>query len=77
PTKAKPDPVIGTHGMKKMIDLATVPHVAIGGIDLINLRQVLEAGASNFCMVRQIMQASEPEKVIKQAMKIYREYYKD
>jgi thiamine-phosphate pyrophosphorylase len=71
PTKAKPDPVIGIDGMKQMIALATVPHVAIGGITLGNLHEVLAAGARNFCMVREIMQAKEPERVIKQAMRMY------
>jgi thiamine-phosphate pyrophosphorylase len=74
PTKIKPDPVIGIKGMKEMIALAIVPHVAIGGIDLTNLRQVLEAGARNFCMVRQIMQARDPERVLEEVGKIYREY---
>ena len=48
---------------------ATVPAVAIGGIDLSNLREVLEAGAKNFCMVRQLMKAEDPEKVIKDTRK--------
>jgi len=75
PTKAKPDRVIGIDGMKKMLTLATVPAVAIGGIDLSNLREVLDAGARNFCMVRQLMQTENPENGLKKALKIYGEYY--
>jgi thiamine-phosphate pyrophosphorylase len=75
PTKAKADPAIGLHGMKAMIAAATVPYVAIGGIDLSNLRDILSAGAQNFCMVRQITQADEPEKVLVQVKKIYREFF--
>jgi thiamine-phosphate pyrophosphorylase len=74
PTKIKADPVIGIDGMTKMIAAATVPHVAIGGIDLSNLRDVLAAGARNFCMVRQIMQASNPEKTLSEVLEIYREF---
>jgi thiamine-phosphate pyrophosphorylase len=75
PTKTNPDPVVGIDGMKKMLALATVPAVAIGGIDLSNLRKVLEAGAKNFCMVRQLMKADNPEKVLKETLRIYKEYY--
>lgn len=75
PTKAKPDRVIGIDGMKKMLSLATVPAVVIGGIDLSNLREVLGAGGRNFCMMRQLMQAGDPEKVLKETLTTYREYY--
>lgn len=73
PTKIKPDPAIGIDGMIKMIATATVPHVAIGGIDSSNLRDVLAAGARNFCMIRQIMHVSDPEKVLRETLEIYRE----
>ncbi len=75
PTKKIPDPVIGIDGMRAMLDEATVPAVAIGGIDLTNLRLVLEGGARNFCMVRQVNQSREPKKVIEEIRRIYSEYY--
>jgi thiamine-phosphate pyrophosphorylase len=75
PTKASPDPAIGLDGMKKMLSLATVPAVTIGGIDLANLRDVLGAGARNFCMVRQLVRVEKPEKVLKEVLGIYEEYY--
>ncbi len=75
PTKSLRDPVISIDGMKEMLLSATVPAVAIGGIGLSNLRDVLGAGARNFCMVRQLMQADDPEKVLKEILKIYKEYY--
>ena len=74
PTKANPDPVITIAGLKKSLSLATVPAVAIGGIDLSNLRDVLFAGAKNFCMVRQLMNAVNPEKTLKDVLAIYKEY---
>jgi thiamine-phosphate pyrophosphorylase len=74
PTKKNPDPVIGLDGMREMLAVATVPAVAIGGITLENLPMVLEAGARNFCMVRPITQASDPEKVLKEILKIYDAY---
>ncbi|MBD3321169.1 MAG: thiamine phosphate synthase [Chitinivibrionales bacterium] len=64
PTKKNPDPVIGIDGMKAMLEIATVPAVVIGGIDLTNLSEVLKSGARNFCMVRQLMNAEKPGEVL-------------
>lgn len=69
PTKKNPDPVIGLDGMRQMIAQATVPAVAIGGITLENLAAVLQAGAINFCMVREVAQSQDPEKVLKEVVK--------
>jgi thiamine-phosphate pyrophosphorylase len=74
PTKKTAGPAIGIPGMKAMLDAAAVPAVVIGGITLANLREVLGAGAKNFCMVRQLMQTEVPEKPLSEALKIYREY---
>jgi thiamine-phosphate pyrophosphorylase len=71
PTKKIPNPVIGIEGMREMLAHATVPAVAIGGITLGNLPLVLEAGAKNFCMVRPITTAQEPETVLKEILKVY------
>jgi thiamine-phosphate pyrophosphorylase len=75
PTKKNPDPVIGLDGMKKQLDAATVPAVVIGGIDFSNLRDVLSAGAKNFCMVRQVTKSESPSQVLDEIKKIYNEYY--
>jgi thiamine-phosphate pyrophosphorylase len=74
PTKKIPDPVIGPATMGEIISSSDVPAVAIGGITLENLPEVLRAGARNFCMVRQLTQASEPEKVLKEILKIYEDF---
>ena len=74
PTKKNPDPVIGLEGMKSMLAIATVPSVAIGGITLENLPLVLAAGAKNFCMVRPVTTATDPEKVMKEILKTYRSF---
>lgn len=73
PTKKMPDPVIGIDGMKRMLAVATVPAIAIGGIDLTNLASVLAGGARNFCMVRQINQARDPAKVLAEMRRIVAE----
>jgi thiamine-phosphate pyrophosphorylase len=70
PTKKIPDPVTGIEGMREMLSAATVPAVAIGGIDLENLPRVLAAGAKNFCMVRQLTQSENPRKVLERINEI-------
>jgi len=77
PTKKNPDPVIGLAGLTEMLDRSTVPGVAIGGITLENLPLVLEAGARNFCMVRPITTASDPEKVLKTILRIHKTFFSD
>jgi thiamine-phosphate pyrophosphorylase len=74
PTKKVPDPVIGIETMRAMLAAATVPAVAIGGITLENLPDVLRGGARNFCMVRPLNQSREPEKVLKEIVRIYGDF---
>jgi thiamine-phosphate pyrophosphorylase len=75
PTKKIADPAIGIDGMKTMLSVSTAPAVCIGGIDLKNLPQILEAGAQNFCMVRQFTQDGNPETVLKEIIRIYSQFY--
>jgi len=74
PTKKNPDPVIGISGMKQMLSVSEVPAVAIGGISLETLPEVLAGGARNFCMVRPLNQAPNPEKVLKEIVKAYNDF---
>jgi thiamine-phosphate pyrophosphorylase len=74
PTKKIPDPAIGLDGMKEILKISTVPAVCIGGIDLTNLSQILEAGAKNFCMVRQFTQSENPGQVLKEILRVYNQY---
>jgi thiamine-phosphate pyrophosphorylase len=71
PTKVIPDPVLGISTMHSMISRATVPAVAIGGISLETLPDVIRGGARNFCMVRPINSAQEPERILKAILKTY------
>ena len=72
PTKDIPDPVLGLAGMAEMIAAATVPAVAIGGIDLHNTPAVLAAGARNLCAVRAINQADDPGAALDQLLLLIR-----
>jgi thiamine-phosphate pyrophosphorylase len=56
-TKAKPDRPVGVEQLKQVLDIATVPVVAIGGIFPENIQTILSAGAKNVAMVRHFMQS--------------------
>lgn len=60
PTKRIPDPVLGLDGMRRMLAIATVPAVALGGIDHGNVARVIAAGATNVCAVRCINRSERP-----------------
>ena len=76
PTKAIPDPVIGLDGMREMLDLSTVPAVAIGGIDNSNLSKVLDAGARNVCAVRCVNGSSDPASALDRIVELIGEHRK-
>jgi len=76
PTKENPDPVIGFDGMKAMLEIATVPAVCLGGISLERLPYVLEAGAKNVSLVREICQSDNPAKVLKKIIKTWESFQK-
>ncbi|MBN2735065.1 MAG: thiamine phosphate synthase [Methanomicrobiaceae archaeon] len=66
-TKEKPDPVTGTELIREAIEIARdIPVVAIGGINEKNLRDVLNAGAKNLCMVRYLMENIYFERKVKE-----------
>jgi len=54
PTVAKkvPDPPVGTSDLRKVIEIAPIPVVAIGGIFPHNTREVCATGAKNISMIR-------------------------
>ncbi len=54
--KAKPDKPVGAEQLKKVLEFADVPVIAIGGIFPENIQSVIEAGAKNIAMVRHFMQ---------------------
>lgn len=75
PTKAIPDPVLGFDLMAQMLQAAPCPALAIGGINTANLREVLQAGAANFAVVRDVCHAASPFDAIRRLQDIWGEYY--
>ena len=64
PTKTKPDPVVGTELLRQVLKIATIPVIAIGGIDDTNIHEVVAVGAQNVCMVRYFMNCTDLEERI-------------
>ena len=65
PTKDIPDPTLGLGTMAEMIRISHRPAVAIGGIDELRLKDVLEAGAKNYAVVRAVCLSRDPLAEIK------------
>jgi thiamine-phosphate pyrophosphorylase len=65
PTKDIPDPTLGLGTMAEMIRVSHRPAVAIGGIDEFRLKDVLEAGAKNYAVVRAVCKSPDPLAAIK------------
>ncbi len=57
-TKENPSPVVGVGGLRRACKKSTKPVVAIGGIGLEQISEVLEAGASSAAVISSLMKAS-------------------
>ena len=71
PTKDIPDPTLGPEMAGRMIAVARVPAVAIGGINAETLPAVLAAGARNFAVVRAVCQSLDPYSAIRKLVEIH------
>lgn len=71
PTKAIPDPVLGVAAMGEIVRRTPLTAVAIGGIDVDNLPQVLAQGARNFAVVRAVNAASDPAAAIRRLQAVW------
>ena len=58
-SKEKPDPVVGLKGLSEARRVTRKPLVAIGGINIHNARQVIEAGADAVAVVSGLLQAPD------------------
>ncbi|MGE3536669.1 MAG: thiamine phosphate synthase [Candidatus Tectimicrobiota bacterium] len=60
PSKLAYGPPQGLQRLTELTRQLTIPVLAIGGIDLTNLSQVLEAGAYGVAMIRAVLAAPDP-----------------
>ncbi|HBF74637.1 MAG TPA: thiamine phosphate synthase [Lactobacillus sp.] len=64
-SKADADPVIGFDGLKQLVSLTDRPIVAIGGITVADLSNVIKAGASGSAVISMIAQSDDIDGVVK------------
>lgn len=60
PTKTDTAPALGLEGLRWIRERVRIPLVGIGGINLTNVRQVIDAGANGVALVSAIMAADSP-----------------
>lgn len=71
PTKKIPDPVLGIETAMRMVRSVPYPAVAIGGIDATRLPELLQAGARNYAVVREVCGVDDPLGAIRNLKRIY------
>jgi thiamine-phosphate pyrophosphorylase len=64
-SKERPDPVVGIEGLRSLRPLTEKPLVAIGGIDLLNARDVLDAGADTVAVISGIMPETSDRRALR------------
>lgn len=77
PTKEVPDPVVGLNNLSKVLSIAKIPVVAIGGIDGSNIEDVLRSGARNIALVRYFMQTKELKERIRRVKAICNHFWRN
>lgn len=69
-TKENPDKAVGLEGLKKVSEaIGDFPLVAIGGINLGNFQQVLDAGANSVAVINGLL--SHPKMITERLRKFY------
>lgn len=69
-SKANPDPVVGVDFIRRVRKLTSKPIVAIGGITLERLREVMDAGADSVAVISDILKARNPAERVRQYLEI-------
>jgi len=60
-TRTKPEATPqGIHGLRAVVEATDLPVVAIGGIDAVNAREVVEAGAAGIAVISAVGAAADP-----------------
>ncbi len=58
-TKLNADPVVGLNGLAAICSAIRKPVVAIGGIQLENVREVMDAGAHSIAVIRDLLSSAD------------------
>jgi len=66
PTETKESEVIGPDGLKRIVEITSIPVVAIGGINRENILEVLKTGVAGVAVVSAVAMADNPEKAARE-----------
>lgn len=72
-SKAQPDPVVGLEGLRAARRATRKPLVAIGGITLKRVREVLDAGADSVAVIADLLRAPDITTRAKEFLKVVEE----
>lgn len=70
-SKANPDPIVGPEFIRRVRPLTRKPIVAIGGITLERVHEVLSAGADSLAVISDILRAREPGNRARQYLELF------
>lgn len=70
-SKADADPALGLTKLKELNELSTHPLVAIGGLTMDNIAEVLETGVSGLSMISLVLGSQDITKTVKNIKKLY------
>lgn len=73
-TKQDTDPVLGSQEAGRIAREIPISSVVIGGIHTGNLPEVLQTGATNFCVVSAVNQSPDPRLAINELQKIWKSH---
>lgn len=73
PTKTDTAPALGLEGIREIMKISKHPSVGIGGINLANAKDIVDAGANGISVVSAIMSAESPEKAARELKDIVEE----
>lgn len=73
-SKADASPSLGLARARRMLERASVPAVAIGGITAENLPELLQAGFRSYALIAAVGSASDPRGAIRKLKRIERDF---
>ncbi|RPI14798.1 MAG: thiamine phosphate synthase [Ignavibacteriae bacterium] len=65
-SKKKATPPVGISGLQEIVNNIKIPVLAIGGIDLSNLDEVINTGVHGIAVIGCVVKSSNPEKTVKE-----------
>jgi len=72
-SKKKPMPPIGTSAIRPIIEASGLPVIAIGGIELQNVAEVIKAGASGVAVISAVSGSADPVAATRELVKRIRQ----